>query len=170
MLISARMSEPVKIVRAAEVVSFSVFYRSEGICVSLPVEAEIPFVSPGHPFYGLSRAEYIWRGQPGYSGKRVSSCQSGACKAKAQSLKGQILLGAVKASTLDAAGMGVEMEGGKPGWYDALNGLPGLFGSSMCESCELKRLLDFTIQRRPAAPGGRGRRDGRAQSPLGCHE
>ena len=57
-----------------------------------------------------------------------------------------ILLGAVKASTLDAAGMGVEMEGGKPGWYDALNGLPGLFGSSMCESCELKRLLDFTIQ------------------------
>jgi len=38
------------------------------------------------------------------------------------------------------------MEGGKPGWYDALNGLPGLLGSSMAESCELARLLRFTIE------------------------
>ena len=54
-----------------------------------------------------------------------------------------LLLCAVKTATLDAAGMGVEMEGGKPGWYDALNGLPGLLGSSMAESCELARLLSF---------------------------
>lgn len=54
-----------------------------------------------------------------------------------------LLLCAVKAATLDPAGMGVEMEGGKPGWYDALNGLPGLFGSSMAESCELERMLGF---------------------------
>ncbi len=26
------------------------------------------------------------------------------------------------------------MEAGRPGWYDALNGLPGLFGSSMPET------------------------------------
>ena len=57
-----------------------------------------------------------------------------------------LLLCAVKTATLDAAGMGVEMEGGKPGWYDALNGLPGLLGSSMAESCELARLLRFTIK------------------------
>ena len=57
-----------------------------------------------------------------------------------------ILLCTIKAATLDAAGMGVEMEGGKPGWYDALNGLPGLFGSSMPESCELARILRFTIE------------------------
>ncbi len=38
-----------------------------------------------------------------------------------------ILLSAVKFATLDAYGMGIEMEGGKPGWYDALNGMPGLF-------------------------------------------
>lgn len=57
-----------------------------------------------------------------------------------------LLLCAIKTATLDAAGMGVEMEGGKPGWYDALNGLPGLLGSSMAESCELARLLRFTIQ------------------------
>lgn len=57
-----------------------------------------------------------------------------------------LLLSATKFATLDAYGMGVEMEGGKPGWYDALNGLPALFGSSMAESCELERNLEYTIQ------------------------
>ena len=32
----------------------------------------------------------------------------------------------LKFSTLDPYGMGVEMEGGKPGWNDAMNGLPGI--------------------------------------------
>lgn len=57
-----------------------------------------------------------------------------------------LLLCAIKTATLDAAGMGVEMEGGRPGWYDALNGMPGLLGSSMAESCELARLLAFTAE------------------------
>ncbi|MBE5965899.1 MAG: cellobiose phosphorylase [Lachnospiraceae bacterium] len=48
-----------------------------------------------------------------------------------------------KFATLDAYGMGVEMEGGKPGWNDAMNGLPGLFGSGMSETFELKRLVGF---------------------------
>jgi hypothetical protein len=39
--------------------------------------------------------------------------------------------------------MGIEMEANKPGWYDALNGLPGLFGSSIAESMELLRLTRF---------------------------
>ncbi len=56
-----------------------------------------------------------------------------------------ILLCSIKFATLDAYGMGVEMEGGKPGWYDALNGLPGIFGSSMAETYELKRTLEYTI-------------------------
>ncbi|MBT4003505.1 MAG: cellobiose phosphorylase [Chloroflexi bacterium] len=47
----------------------------------------------------------------------------------------------IKASTLDQFGMGVEMEAGKPGWYDALNGLPGLFGSSVSETYEILRLI-----------------------------
>lgn len=64
-----------------------------------------------------------------------------------------LLLCAVKTATLDAAGMGVEMEGGKPGWYDALNGLPGLLGSSMAESCELARLLAFTRRALGRRPG-----------------
>ena len=47
----------------------------------------------------------------------------------------------VKFATLDPSGMGVEMEAGKPGWCDALNGLPAMFGSSMSETYELKRLV-----------------------------
>ena len=56
-----------------------------------------------------------------------------------------LLLCATKFAALDAYGMGVEMEGGKPGWYDALNGLPGVFGSSMAETYELARMLRYTI-------------------------
>lgn len=50
-----------------------------------------------------------------------------------------------KISSIDPAGIGVEMEANKPGWYDALNGLPGIFGSSTPETMELKRLVDFLI-------------------------
>ena len=64
-----------------------------------------------------------------------------------------ILLGAVKFATLDAYGMGIEMEGGKPGWYDALNGMPGLFGSSMAETYELARMLSYTIEALKQYPG-----------------
>jgi hypothetical protein len=51
------------------------------------------------------------------------------------------LLALLKFATLDPEGLGIEMEAGKPGWCDALNGLPGLFGSSMAETYELLRLL-----------------------------
>lgn len=49
--------------------------------------------------------------------------------------------------------MGVEMEGGKPGWYDALNGLPGLLGSSMAETYELGRMLAYTLSVLEKYPG-----------------
>ncbi len=55
------------------------------------------------------------------------------------------LLAVVKFSTLDPYGMGIEMEGGKPGWNDAMNGLPGLIGSGMAETFELLRVLRFMI-------------------------
>lgn len=51
-----------------------------------------------------------------------------------------------KFALLDSFGLGVEMEGGKPGWNDAMNGLPGLFGSSMPETLELKRLVTFLLK------------------------
>jgi hypothetical protein len=50
-----------------------------------------------------------------------------------------------KLASLDAEGVGIEMEADKPSWYDALNGLPGLAGSSLSESFELKRLAIFMI-------------------------
>ncbi len=55
-------------------------------------------------------------------------------------------LAMLKFATLDPLGMGIEMEAGRPGWYDALNGLPGLFGSSLCETYELQRLLAFLLE------------------------
>lgn len=66
--------------------------------------------------------------------------------ARSTLIEKMLLLGAIKTATLDPAGMGIEMEGGKPGWYDALNGLPGLLGSSMAESCELARFLSFAAE------------------------
>ena len=48
-----------------------------------------------------------------------------------------------KASTLDPYGIGVEMEADKPGWCDSLNGLPSLFGSSLCETIELQRACNL---------------------------
>ncbi len=54
-----------------------------------------------------------------------------------------------KFATLDMQGLGIEMEAGKPGWYDALNCMPGIFGSSMCEAYELFRFISFlTIELR----------------------
>lgn len=64
-----------------------------------------------------------------------------------------VLLCSTKYAALDTYGMGVEMEGGKPGWYDALNGMPGLFGSSMAETYELCRMLEYTIGAMKHYPG-----------------
>jgi len=50
-----------------------------------------------------------------------------------------------KVATLDPSGIGIEMEADKPDWYDALNGLPGLLGSSLNETIELKRFCQFLL-------------------------
>jgi len=57
-----------------------------------------------------------------------------------------VALAILKFASRDPFGMGIEMEAGRPGWYDALNGLPGLFGSSLPESIELQRLINFLIE------------------------
>jgi len=54
-----------------------------------------------------------------------------------------VILAANKFSILDPLGMGIEMEAGKPGWNDAMNGLPGLFGSEMPSAYELHEIVDF---------------------------
>jgi len=48
-----------------------------------------------------------------------------------------------KFAHLDPFGMGLMYEGERPGWNDAMNGLPGLFGSGVSELFELKRLVDL---------------------------
>merc|ERR1719320_1524419 len=53
------------------------------------------------------------------------------------------ILAANKFSHMDPLGMGLEMEAGKPGWNDAMNGLPGLFGSEMPSAYELHEIVDF---------------------------
>ncbi|MBN2388467.1 MAG: hypothetical protein JXB85_15730 [Anaerolineales bacterium] len=63
------------------------------------------------------------------------------------------LLALIKFASLDPSGCGIQMEAGRPGWYDALNGLPGLFGSSMAETFELLRLVDFLLQALDERPG-----------------
>ena len=61
-----------------------------------------------------------------------------------------LLLFATKFTLLDPSGLGVEMDANKPGWNDAMNGLPGLLGSGMPETCEAWRIGDWlasTIRR-----------------------
>ena len=59
---------------------------------------------------------------------------------------------AVKAVSLDYEGRGIEMEAGRPGWNDAMNGLPGLFGSSTCEAVETLRLAKWLLALLPEMP------------------
>ncbi len=51
-----------------------------------------------------------------------------------------------KIASLDPCGVGLEMEGNKPGWCDALNGLPGILGSSINESAEVGRLARILLE------------------------
>lgn len=51
----------------------------------------------------------------------------------------------IKFSTLDNKQLGIEMECEKPGWNDAMNGLPGLTASALSESIELLRLIRFSL-------------------------
>jgi len=55
----------------------------------------------------------------------------------------------VKAASLDPSGIGLEMEADKPGWCDALNGLPGVFGSSVNETYTLLRGVRFLQDQLP---------------------
>ncbi|MBI5399288.1 hypothetical protein HZB07_01535 [Candidatus Saganbacteria bacterium] len=50
-----------------------------------------------------------------------------------------------KTASFDPCGIGIEMEAEKPNWYDALNGLPGLLGSSLSETLEIKRLCNYLL-------------------------
>lgn len=82
--------------------------------------------------------------RPGFDPKGTNWLKDREGNVVTTTLFGKMLTLAVnKFALLDNQGLGIEMESGKPGWNDAMNGLPGLFGSSMPETMELKRLVDF---------------------------
>ena len=56
-----------------------------------------------------------------------------------------VVLAALKVAALDPHGMGLEMEGGRPGWYDALNGMPAIFGACVSETYELSRMISYML-------------------------
>jgi hypothetical protein len=112
---------------------------------------------PGFPPQRTTALESIW-GDPNYVAD-----QAGAGGSWQKDTSGSVftvsvitklaMLGILKFSTLDPQGMGVEMEGGKPGWNDAMNGLPGIIGSGMPETYEMLRLLTFV--RKAVSKNGR---------------
>lgn len=58
-----------------------------------------------------------------------------------------LVLAANKFACLDPSGIGISYEADKPGWNDAMNGLPGLFGSGVSETIELFRLVAFLFEK-----------------------
>ena len=56
------------------------------------------------------------------------------------------LLCVTKFALLDPSGMGCEMDANKPGWNDAMNGLPGLLGSGMAETAETLRVAQWLLE------------------------
>ena len=60
-------------------------------------------------------------------------------------------------ATLDPEGSGIEMEAGKPGWNDSMNGLPGLFGSGSSELLELARTIELLLVELKKLSRGRAR-------------
>ena len=50
-----------------------------------------------------------------------------------------------KFSLLDPMQIGISMDANKPGWNDAMNGLPGVFSSGVSETVELARLVKYLI-------------------------
>ena len=51
-----------------------------------------------------------------------------------------------KVTSMDPSGLGIMMNTDKPGWNDAMNGLPGLFGSGTSETVELQRIVKLLLR------------------------
>ncbi len=46
-----------------------------------------------------------------------------------------------KAATVSPSGMGIEMDGGRPGWCDSVNGIPSLFAAGLPEAYQLVHVI-----------------------------
>jgi len=93
----------------------------------------------------LDREKVVLIGQRG-DAPNVVRTSGGTGKIYRTTLVNKILCLVVnKLASLDPQGVGVEMEADKPNWYDALNGLPGVLGSSLSETLEIKRNIVFLL-------------------------
>lgn len=63
-----------------------------------------------------------------------------------------LILALTKITNFDPSGLGLMMNSDKPGWNDAMNGLPGLFGSGISEVIEVQRIVGFLIKSLLRAP------------------
>ena len=120
----------------------------ESQCVVLPLEKRVIDTPTGK-----RQGRFLDMERKAESPRKWMQEKARGTRAESTLLEKLVFLCAVKYATLDRTGTAVEMEGGKPGWYDALNGLPGLFGASVAEGCELRRLLGFTAKALRKAEG-----------------
>ena len=121
------------------------------------------FHNSAHRVQGRNKRYVLWKGRPMQLGSVVLDEEKAKLlrdlgnKVRVDFGKGNVYCTSLfvkllctlvnKLASLDPEGIGVEMEAGKPGWYDALNGLPGQFGSSTCETLEIKRHIQFLLDR-----------------------
>ncbi len=120
-------------------------YYDNAACVQ-PRSASYVLSPKGVRQYGSRVEDEEKMAQPGFDPKGTNWLKTKDGQNVEVTLMAKLLSLAVnKFALLDSCGMGIEMEGGNPGWNDAMNGLPGLFGSGMPESFELKRLLLFIV-------------------------
>ena len=133
------------------------FYLSPGRCVNrteknmLTVDGKVRQFDAVLPSAGKAAQLALIKGAPGYVADADGGGGNWQLTADGPTMKVSIIaklvtLAANKFAILDPLGMGIEMEAGKPGWNDAMNGLPGLFGSEMPSAYELHELVKFTGQ------------------------
>ncbi len=56
-----------------------------------------------------------------------------------------VCLFTTKIATLSPSGIGMDMDGGRPGWHDSINGLPSMFGASTSEVANLVRAVKMVL-------------------------
>lgn len=120
-------------------------YYNSIACVSPRRETYV--VNKGHVRqYGSLRRSEAKAALPGFEPNGTNWLRDEAQNEVKTTLFEKLLTLAVnKFALLDCEGLGIEMEGGRPGWNDAMNGLPGLLGSGMPETLELRRLVNFLL-------------------------
>ena len=97
--------------------------------------------------YGALKNSALKAARPGFDPRGTNWLHDAEGRVVRSTLFEKMLNLAVnKFALLDCQRLGVEMDGGKPGWNDAMNGLPGLLGSGMPETLELRRLVRFLLE------------------------